>query len=192
MTSPLFDWWARWERATPVQRQLLRPRPDRRLRGRSGLRPGTRPREEETPVASPSPATRCSARAWSTFPSAASCASQSPGWTPSSPARLSPTSQAGRFGTTGGSKGPVLGRANRDRSTHGLLACDSRVEVLGQCSLPADRARAWTRSPCGPNRLSTSAGWMPSLPNQCGTLVLNSATSPAVSTRSWSPRINRM
>ena len=39
-------------------------------------------------------------------------------------------------------------------------------------------ARACIRSPCGPNRLSTSAGSSPVLPNQCGTRVSNSATSP--------------
>jgi hypothetical protein len=35
------------------------------------------------------------------------------------------------------------------------------------------------RSPCGPNKVSTSAGSGPAEPNQCGVRVSNSATSPA-------------
>ena len=43
------------------------------------------------------------------------------------------------------------------------------------------RARTCMRSPCGPKRTSSSAGSAPALPNQCGTRVSNSATSPGFS-----------
>lgn len=49
---------------------------------------------------------------------------------------------------------------------------------------PADFARTSIRSPCPPKTLSTSAGWSPVLPNQCGTWVSNSATSPGPKIRS--------
>lgn len=40
-------------------------------------------------------------------------------------------------------------------------------------------ARTWARSPCLPSRLKISTGRSPAAPNQCGTCVSNSATSPA-------------
>src|SRR4029077_18533865 len=48
------------------------------------------------------------------------------------------------------------------------------------------RARTCMRSPCGPNRTSSSAGSVPAAPNQCGTRVSNSAASPGFMTKSWS------
>ena len=48
------------------------------------------------------------------------------------------------------------------------------------------------RSPGLPKMLRISAGLSPVLPNQCGILVSNAATSPGPSTKSWSPRMKRM
>jgi integrase len=47
-------------------------------------------------------------------------------------------------------------------------------------------------SPGRPKMLRISAGSVPVLPNQCGTVVSNAATSPGPSTRSWSPSMKRM
>jgi hypothetical protein len=47
------------------------------------------------------------------------------------------------------------------------------------------------RSPGRPKMLRISAGSSPVLPNQCGTVVSNAATSPGPSTLSWSPSTNR-
>ena len=58
-------------------------------------------------------------------------------------------------------------------------------------SRPRGRARTCMRSPCGPNRVSSSAGSAPALPNQCGTRVSNSAASPGFMTRSCSASRSR-
>src|SRR5207247_10527405 len=58
-------------------------------------------------------------------------------------------------------------------------------------SRPRGRARTCMRSPCGPNRTSSSAGSVPAAPNQCGTRVSNSAASPAFMTKSCSASRSR-
>lgn len=62
----------------------------------------------------------------------------------------------------------------------------------GQCGVPSPVTRVCISSPCRPNRLSTSAGSCPVLPNQCGTVVSNSTTSPGCRIRSRSPKTSRM
>src|SRR6478735_7031171 len=49
--------------------------------------------------------------------------------------------------------------------------------------------RTVIRSPGRPKMLRISAGSSPVLPNQCGTVVSNVATSPGARTQSWSPRM---
>ncbi len=56
----------------------------------------------------------------------------------------------------------------------------------------AGRVRTCIRSPGRPKMLRISAGPAPVLPNQCGTVVSNSAISPGPSTQSWSPRMRRI
>ena len=65
--------------------------------------------------------------------------------------------------------------------------------VLHGLSDPRSRGRARTcmRSPCGPNRVSSSAGSAPAAPNQCGTRVSNSAASPGSMTKSCSASRSR-
>jgi hypothetical protein len=55
----------------------------------------------------------------------------------------------------------------------------------------AGRARTCMRSPCGPKRVSTSAGSANGFENACGTRVSNSTTSPGASTNSRGPRSSR-
>src|SRR6185503_8440996 len=67
----------------------------------------------------------------------------------------------------------------------------------GQCTLFEGALRAGVvrtviGSPGRPKMLRISAGSAPVLPNQCGTVVSNAATSPGPSTLSWCPRTNRM
>jgi hypothetical protein len=57
--------------------------------------------------------------------------------------------------------------------------------------LPEGRARTCIRSPCGPNKLRNSTASGPALAHASGVRVLNSAASPAVRTRSCSPRTSR-
>ena len=57
---------------------------------------------------------------------------------------------------------------------------------------PSIGSRIVIRSPGRPKMLRISAGSAPVLPNQCGTVVSNAATSPGPRTTSWSPRTNRM
>ena len=64
--------------------------------------------------------------------------------------------------------------------------CETGVHACG-CAI-----RIFIRSPGRPKMLRISAGSSPVLPNQCGTVVSNSATSPGPSTQSWSPRTRRM
>ena len=52
--------------------------------------------------------------------------------------------------------------------------------------------RTVMRSPGRPKMLRISAGLVPVLPNQCGTVVSKVATSPGPRTTSWSPRTKRM
>jgi len=52
---------------------------------------------------------------------------------------------------------------------------------------PVAHVRTVIRSPGRLKMLRISDGSSPVLPNQCGTWVLNSATSPGPSTQSWSP-----
>ena len=55
-----------------------------------------------------------------------------------------------------------------------------------------DVVRIVMRSPGRPKMLRISAGASPVLPNQCGTVVSNEATSPGPSTQSSSPSTNRI
>ena len=62
----------------------------------------------------------------------------------------------------------------------------------GDVQVLAVSPRTCMRSPGLPKMLSTSAGPSPVLPNQCGSRVSNSTTSPSPRTKSWSARTRRM
>lgn len=73
------------------------------------------------------------------------------------------------------------GRAVNDVSGRHLL--QSPVNRCASWSWPAFALAA--------KQVRISTGPSPALPNQCGSLVSNSAASPTSSTTSWSPRTRR-
>ena len=114
---------------------------------------------------------------------------QLPGWTPQlsghgpgALVRLGPGARHAPAPRPGPRRGD-----NRDRAPQ---RPGPRATTTGR-QAPWGFARTCIRSPCGPNRLMISTGASPVLPNQCGSRVSNSATSPAVSTVSCSASTSR-
>lgn len=83
-------------------------------------------------------------------------------------------------------------RGSAATSTHSRSVQTGVTATGVVAGLRCGAARWCIRSPCGPKTLKTSAGCTPVLPNQCGTRVSNSATSPMPSTTSWPPRMRRI